>query len=78
MCGTRLCLQKTTSIIFYFPVSGRIGVATADKPEGPYSVLDKPVEGIRGIDPVFLLTKTDRLYLYSYGTPLVLPNSKTI
>jgi hypothetical protein len=59
------CVFKNDKYYFYFPVGGRIGVATADKPEGPYSVLDKPVEGIRGIDPCILIDKDGQAYIFT-------------
>jgi hypothetical protein len=59
------CVFKNEKYYFYFPVGGRIGVATADKPEGPYSVLDKPVEGIRGIDPCILIDKDGQAYIFT-------------
>ena len=59
------CVFKNDKYYFYFPVGGRIGVATADKPEGPYSILDKPVEGIRGIDPCVLIDKDGQAYIFT-------------
>ena len=59
------CIFKNDKYYFYFPVGGRIGVATADKPEGPYNVLDKPVEGIRGIDPCVLIDKDGQAYIFT-------------
>ena len=59
------CVFKNNKYYFYFPVGGRIGVATAEKPEGPYSVLDKPVEGIRGIDPCVLIDKDGKAYIFT-------------
>ncbi len=59
------CVFKNGKYYFYFPVGGKIGVATADKPEGPYTVLDKPVEGIGGIDPCVLIDKDGQAYIYT-------------
>ncbi len=59
------CVFKNGKYYFYFPVGGRIGVATADKPEGPYTVLEKPVEGVGGIDPCVLLDKDGSAYLFT-------------
>ena len=59
------CVFKNSKYYFYFPVGGRIGVATADKPEGPYTVLDKPVAGIRGIDPCVLIDKDGQAYIFT-------------
>jgi beta-xylosidase len=59
------CVFKNNKYYFYFPVGGKIGVATADNPEGPYSVLDKPVEGIGGIDPCVLIDKDGQSYIFT-------------
>ena len=48
------CVFKNGTYYFYFPVGGRIGVATSDKPYGPWKVLDQPVTGASGIDPCVL------------------------
>ena len=48
------CVFKNGTYYFYFPVGGRIGVATSEKPYGPWKVLDKPVTGASGIDPCVL------------------------
>jgi len=57
------CVYKNGKYYFYFPVAGKIGVATADKPEGPYTILDKPVTGIGGIDPCVLFDKAGNAYI---------------
>jgi len=59
------CVFKNGKYYFYFPVDGKIGVATANKPEGPYTVLDKPVIGIGGIDPCVLLDKDGSAYIFT-------------
>ncbi|HEY5508886.1 MAG TPA: family 43 glycosylhydrolase [Paludibacter sp.] len=59
------CVYKNGKYYFYFPVAGKIGVATADKPEGPYTVLDKPVTGIGGIDPCVLFDKSGNAYIFT-------------
>lgn len=59
------CVFKNGKYYFYFPVDGKIGVATADKPEGPYTVLDKPLTGIGGIDPCVLLDKDGSAYIFT-------------
>ncbi len=46
------CVFKNGTYYFYFPVGGRIGVATSEKPSGPWKILDRPVTGAGGIDPV--------------------------
>ena len=43
----------------------RIGVAIADKPEGPYVPQPTPIAGIGGIDPCVLIDpKDDQAYIY--------------
>ena len=59
------CVFKNGKYYFYFPVDGKIGIATAFKPEGPYTVLDKPVTGIGGIDPCVLLDKDGSAYIFT-------------
>jgi len=59
------CVYKNGKYYFYFPVGGKIGVATADKPEGPYTVLEKSVTGIGGIDPCVLLDKDGSAYIFT-------------
>lgn len=61
------CVFKNGKYYFYFPVGGKIGVATADKPEGPYTVLDKPVAGTGGIDPCVLIDKDGQSYIFTAG-----------
>lgn len=60
---------KDGKYYFYFPAiakSGgfRIGVATADKPYGPFKPLATPIEGVKGIDPAVLIDKDGSAYLY--------------
>ncbi len=58
---------------FYFPNApkgGRgfaIGVATADKPEGPYTLEQEPIKGVSGIDPCVLLDDDGSAYIYWSG-----------
>jgi Glycosyl hydrolases family 43/Carbohydrate binding module (family 6) len=42
----------------------RIGVAVADKPEGPFKPLPTYIQGVRGIDPNVLIDKDGTAYLY--------------
>ncbi|HET6995314.1 MAG TPA: family 43 glycosylhydrolase [Chitinophagaceae bacterium] len=68
------CIQRNNKFYFYFPTSpkdtvtyGRgftIGVAVADKPEGPYVPLEMPIKGVRGIDPNVFIDKNGQAYLY--------------
>jgi hypothetical protein len=68
------CIYRNGKYYFYFPTSpkdtvtyGRgftIGVATADKPEGPYMPEATPIKGVRGIDPNVFIDKDGQAYLY--------------
>ena len=67
-------IEKDGKYYFYFPTrrkgaeSGEagftIGVAIADRPEGPYVPQDKPIEGIVGIDPNVFIDEDGQAYLY--------------
>ncbi len=59
------CVTKDGRYYFYFPTGGRIGVAIADKPYGPFKCEAQPIEGARGIDPCVLVDKDGQAYLYS-------------
>jgi len=69
------CIERNGKYYFYFPanknvadVNGRkgfgIGVAIADKPEGPYVPLSEPIKGVNGIDPNVFIDKDGQAYLY--------------
>lgn len=68
------CIFRNGKYYFYFPTfpqdstyNGRgftIGVAVADKPEGPYVPQPLPIKGVRGIDPNVLIDKDGQAYLY--------------
>ena len=69
------CIERNGKFYFYFPANknvagpnGRkgfgIGVAIADKPEGPYVPQENAIEGIFGIDPNVLIDKDGQAYLY--------------
>jgi len=58
------CLFKNGKYYFYFPAGGRIGVAIADKPYGPFKPEEKPIPGVGGIDPGLLLDKDGSAYLF--------------
>lgn len=58
------CVSKNGKYYFYFPAGGRIGVAVADKPYGPFTPEPKPIEGVRGIDPGVLIDKDGTGYLF--------------
>jgi hypothetical protein len=69
------CIERNGKYYFYFPANknvadanGRkgfgIGVAIADKPEGPYIPLPEPIKGVNGIDPNAFIDKDGQAYLY--------------
>jgi hypothetical protein len=67
------CIYRNGKYYFYFPTSpkdtafGRgftIGVAVADKPEGPYVPQATPIKGVRGIDPNVFIDKDGQAYIY--------------
>lgn len=67
------CIERNGKYYFYFPTSpkdtafGRgftVGVAIADKPEGPYVPQPTPIKGLRGIDPNVFIDKDGQAYIY--------------
>ncbi|HLO59996.1 MAG TPA: family 43 glycosylhydrolase [Bacteroidales bacterium] len=69
------CIYRNGKYYFYFPannnnlvINGRksfsIGVAVADKPEGPFTPLPEPIKGANGIDPNVFIDKDGQAYLY--------------
>lgn len=68
------CIERNGKYYFYFPSLpadtikyGRgfaIGVAVADKPEGPYTVESAPIKDVHGIDPNVFIDKNGQAYLY--------------
>lgn len=70
------CVYKNGKYYFYFPNApkeGRgfaIGVAIADKPYGPFTPEQKPIEGVGGIDPCVLIASDGTAYLYWSGMGL--------
>lgn len=71
------CVEKDGKYYFYFPDApkeGRgfgVGVAIADKPEGPYVVQPEPIKGVMGIDPVVMQTSKGDAYIFWAGGRLV-------
>ncbi len=70
------CVEKDGRYYFYFPAAPRdtthrgfaIGVAVADRPEGPFMPMWRPIEGINGIDPCVLVDPKDgKSYIYWAG-----------
>lgn len=67
-------IEKNGKYYFYFPSVpkdttgiGRgftIGVAVADKPEGPFVAQEKPIQGVKGIDPNVFIDRDGTGYLY--------------
>ena len=64
------CIERNGKYYFYFPANvktGRgfgIGVAIADKPEGPYIPQPEPIAKARGIDPSVFIDKDGQAYIY--------------
>lgn len=68
------CIERNGKYYFYFPTSAKdttaygrgftIGVAIADKPEGPYVPQETPIKGVHGIDPNVFIDKDGQAYLY--------------
>lgn len=61
------CVFKNGKYYFYFPTGGRIGVAIADKPSGPFKPETQPIQGVRGIDPGVLIDDDGSTYLFWSG-----------
>ncbi|MBQ4621487.1 MAG: family 43 glycosylhydrolase, partial [Bacteroidaceae bacterium] len=67
------CVEKDGKYYFYFPAgpkTGRgfgVGVAVADKPEGPFTFEAEPIKGIFGIDPCVLIDDDGKSYIYWGG-----------
>jgi len=67
------CVEKNGKYYFYFPnspKSGRgfaIGVATANQPEGPFTLEPEPIRGVTGIDPCVLVDNDGQAYIYWSG-----------
>ncbi|MBN2698865.1 MAG: family 43 glycosylhydrolase [Bacteroidales bacterium] len=67
------CIEKNGRYYFYFPSVPKdagqrrgfaIGVAVADKPEGPFVPQPEPIKNVRGIDPNAFIDKDGQAYLY--------------
>jgi hypothetical protein len=64
------CVEKNGKYYFYFPANIKtgkgfgIGVAIADKPEGPYVPQKEPIANVRGIDPCVFIDKNGQAYIY--------------
>lgn len=67
------CIYRNKKYYFYFPTTPKdttytrgftVGVAIADKPEGPFVPLPVPIKNVRGIDPNVFIDKDGQAYLY--------------
>jgi hypothetical protein len=70
------CIERNGKYYFYFPATpkdssyGRgfaIGVAIADRPEGPYIPQVQPIKNAKGIDPNVFIDQDGQAYLYWAG-----------
>lgn len=71
------CIERNGKYYFYFPSNPKdtvtygkgftIGVAVADKPEGPFKPESAPIKGVGGIDPNVFIDKDGQAYLYWSG-----------
>lgn len=70
------CYEKNGKYYFYFPAIAKatsgakgmtVGVAISDTPYGPFIPLEKPIEGVSGIDPNVFIDKDGQAYLYWAG-----------
>lgn len=71
------CIERNGKYYFYFPSIPKdtikykkgftVGVAIANKPEGPYTVEPNPIKGVSGIDPNVFIDKDGQAYLYWSG-----------
>ena len=64
------CVERNGKYYFYFPSApkdGRgfgVGVAIADRPEGPFVCEPEPIKGISGIDPCVLQASDGNAYIF--------------
>ena len=64
------CVERNGKYYFYFPSAPKngmgfgIGVAVADRPEGPFICEPEPIKGISGIDPCVLLASDGNTYIF--------------
>ncbi len=64
------CVERNGKYYFYFPANVKtgkgfgIGVAIADKPEGPYVPQKEPIANVRSIDPCVFIDKDGQAYIY--------------
>lgn len=65
------CVERNGKYYFYFPSTPNgamrgfgVGVAVADRPEGPFIPEPEPIKGINGIDPCVLLASDGNAYIF--------------
>ena len=64
------CVEKNGKYYFYFPSAPAagggfaVGVAIADRPEGPFIPEPEPIKGVNGIDPCVLLASDGNAYIF--------------
>ncbi|RZK56164.1 MAG: carbohydrate-binding protein [Pedobacter sp.] len=71
------CIERNGKYYFYFPTTPKdtvangkgftIGVAIANKPEGPFVPETTPIKNVKGIDPNVFIDKDGQAYLYWSG-----------
>jgi len=70
------CVEKDGKYYFYFPDAPKgtkgfaVGVAVADRPEGPFTCEPEPIKGVSGIDPCVLVDDDGQAYIYWQGMGL--------
>ena len=64
------CVEKNGKYYFYFPSAPQagggfaVGVAIADRPEGPFVPEPEPIKGVNGIDPCVLQASDGNAYIF--------------
>ncbi len=65
------CVERNGKYYFYFPSAPNgamrgfgVGVAIADRPEGPFIPEPEPIKGINGIDPCVLQASDGNAYIF--------------
>ena len=65
------CVERNGKYYFYFPSTPAgamrgfgVGVAVADRPEGPFIPEPEPIKGINGIDPCVLQASDGNAYIF--------------
>ena len=70
------CVEKDGRYYFYFPNAPKgtkgfaVGVAVAERPEGPFTCEPEPIKGVTGIDPCVLVDDDGQAYIYWQGMGL--------